>query len=100
MADQVAWLIEFKPSVSVPPCYYGKTDEGCLGLTRDHNAAVRFARKEDAEAVIADTAWTEAFAAEHMWCAPRPDMDASLARYKERLHKMLDEAANRINAAR
>lgn len=99
MPDEVAWLIEFKPSVSVAPTYYGKTDEG-LGLTRDHNAAIRFARKVDAQAVIDDTAWTEAFAVEHMWCEPGKNAEAALARYKERLHEMLSGAADRINAAR
>lgn len=94
-----AWLIEFKPSVSVRPTYYGKTDEG-LGLTGDHNAAIRFARKEDAEAVIADTAWTEAFAAEHMWCDPSVHMDEAMSRFKQRLHGLLSDAASRINAAR
>jgi hypothetical protein len=67
MADETGWLIEFSQRVSVTPAYYGKTDDG-LGQTTDNLKAVRFARKEDAEAVIEDTGWTEAKAVEHMWC--------------------------------
>lgn len=74
MADQSAWLIEFKPSVSRTPVYWGRTDcseDGVLGMTPDHDAALRFTRKQDAEAVIEHYGWTEAFASEHMWCEPR-----------------------------
>lgn len=68
-SDETAWLIEF--SGQGGPCYYGKTDEGVLGLTWDHLVAVRFARAEDAQAVIDDTNWTEAKPVEHMWSARR-----------------------------
>lgn len=66
--EETAYLIEFFGQGS--PTYYGKTDEGVLGMTTDHNAAVRFARKIDADMVIDDTGWTrpQVQAIEHMWC--------------------------------
>lgn len=67
--DEVAWLIELKPSVSATPTYYGQTDEGVIGWTSDNLRAVRFSRREDAERVISCEAYTEAFACEHMWVA-------------------------------
>lgn len=70
MADETGWLIEFSQRVSAQPAWYGKTDDG-LGQTTDSLKAIRFAREEDAEAVIEDMGWTEARATEHMWCAPR-----------------------------
>jgi hypothetical protein len=67
--DETAWLIEFFGQGA--PTYYGKTDEGVLGMTQDHNVAVRFARKADADMVIDDVGWTRpgTQAVEHMWCA-------------------------------
>jgi len=65
--EETGWLIEFSQRVSAQPCWYGKTDDG-LGQTTDPNKALRFARKEDAETVIADIGWTEARATDHMWC--------------------------------
>lgn len=66
--DDTAWLIEFFGRG--PPTYYGKTTEDGLSMTRDHNAAVRFARQEDADMVIDDIGWTrpDVQAVEHMWC--------------------------------
>jgi hypothetical protein len=72
---QTGWLIELKQSVSARPLWYGITDENALGMTDDANKAIRFARKEDAEAVMTlDLGWTEAFACEHAWsdAPPRP----------------------------
>ena len=66
MATETGWLIEFSQRVSSTPTYYGQTDDG-LGQITDHLKAVRFARKEDAEMVIADIGWTEASAVEHGW---------------------------------
>lgn len=60
--DGVAWLIELPG-----PAYYGKTEEDGLSITHDHNAAVRFARREDAEATLNDIGWNDAKAVEHMW---------------------------------
>lgn len=70
MEDQTAWLIEFFGQGG--PTYYGKTDEGTLGMTGDHSLAVRFARKIDADMVIDDTGWTRpnVQAVEHMWVGP------------------------------
>lgn len=66
MADEVGWLIEFDASVSRTPAYYGKTDEG-LGMTTDHNAAIRFSRAQDAQTIIDDFGWTAAKPVEHAW---------------------------------
>ncbi len=65
--DSTAWLVEFFGQGA--PTYYGKTDEGVLGMTSDHNTAVRFARKIDADMVIDDVGWTrpQVQAVEHMW---------------------------------
>jgi hypothetical protein len=69
-SDATAWLIEF--SGQGEPTYYGKTDEG-LGMTTDHQSALRFARQADADTVIDDIGWTRpnAQAVEHMWCGPK-----------------------------
>lgn len=64
--NETAWLIEFNMSVRGVPSYYGKTIEG-LGITEEHFDAIRYARKQDAEAVIEDNGWTEAKAVEHAW---------------------------------
>lgn len=66
--DETAWLIEFFGQGR--PTYYGKTDEGVLGMTADHNVAIRFARKIDADVVIDDVGWSrpDVQAIEHMWC--------------------------------
>lgn len=69
--DETAWLIEFSAKVSSTPAYYGKTGEGNeLGVTTDHAAAIRFARAQDAQAVIDESGWTEATPVEHAWCHP------------------------------
>lgn len=69
--EETAWLIELNQSVSHTPAWYGETVEGMLGVTTDSLKAVRFSRKQDAEAVMQDIGWTEAFVSEHMWCDPR-----------------------------
>lgn len=69
---ETAWLIEFKSSVSARPRYYGKTVEG-FGMTEENLDAIRFTRKQDAEAVIEDNGWTEAAAMEHQWSDGKPD---------------------------
>ena len=60
------WLIELKPSVARQPTWFHLDDE----WTTDSTKALRFARKADAEAFIAHSGWTEAFASEHMWGLP------------------------------
>ena len=67
---EYGWLIEAKPSVSRTPVYWGVATDGALGWTGDDKAAIRFARKVDAEAMIKDYGWTEAFAVEHAWVPP------------------------------
>lgn len=64
-------MTEFKRSVG-GPSYYGRTIEG-LGMTSEHLDAIRFCRKQDAEAVIEDNGWTEVSAVEHQWDDGRPD---------------------------
>lgn len=69
MKDEIAWLIEFSMD-SGGPVYYGKTIEG-LGKTNEHADAIRFARKQDAEAIIEHLHYglfSGAKAVEHMWC--------------------------------
>lgn len=70
--EAVGWLIELNHTTGpewfelLPGCEHG--------WTKDSNKALRFARKEDAEAYINDVGWTEAVATEHMWLNPRPSM--------------------------
>lgn len=61
--DETAWLIELTGTQHGIPEYYGQTPDG-LDWTKSHLAAVRFARREDAEAVIGNFGWTEARAIE------------------------------------
>jgi hypothetical protein len=65
--DDVAWLIELRGS---RPTWWSLHSDEEPGWLPDANKALRFARKEDAEAYIEDMGWTDAFASEHMWCAP------------------------------
>lgn len=67
--DETAWLIEFFGQGQ--PTYYGLSGEGVmLGMTSDHNEAVRFVRKQDAQMVIDDIGWSAGAVQpiEHMWC--------------------------------
>lgn len=63
---ETGWLIELRGN---SPQWWSLTDtEGEGGyFTNDSLKALRFARKQDAEAVIEDIGWTEAFASEHQW---------------------------------
>lgn len=66
--EETAWLVEFFGQGR--PTYWGRVDnedDGVLGMTREHSAAVRFCRREDAQAFIDHIGWTEAQAIEHMW---------------------------------
>ncbi len=69
---EIGWLIE-----KSGPVYYGKIPVDALGRTFDANAAIRFARKEDAAAVIAALRgfWIDAKAVEHGWCEPSDTVD-------------------------
>ncbi len=64
---ETAWLIELKPSVVTTPTYWGVDTDGELDWTSDRLAAIRFARSEDAKAIIKSYGWTEAHPVEHQW---------------------------------
>lgn len=72
MKDESAWLIEMPMTAMQPTRYYGITIQG-LGLTEEVNDAIRFARKQDAVAVIDDLNiernYSGAIATEHLWAA-------------------------------
>lgn len=65
-APETGWLIELRGG---PPqwWYLGEDGEDGQGWTSDSLKALRFARKQDAEAYIGNVGWTEAFATEHEW---------------------------------
>lgn len=67
--DQVGWIIEKDD----PPVYHLITADYDEHWTSDADKALRFARKEDAEAYIDHVGWTSppVRTAEHMWVAPR-----------------------------
>lgn len=99
MATEFAWVIEKGPE----PRYYAPTEPGEWSL--DHLKACRFARKEDAE-VVQFRHVTHGHlpvdgtrVCEHGWFDGEAEID-TVARFRERLHKMFGEAADRINAAR
>jgi len=63
MSDYTAWLIE--TDFGDGPVYHQfQMDDD---WTKDQDAACHFARKQDAEQVIAYYGWTIAKAVEHMW---------------------------------
>ncbi len=66
--DETAWVIEF-PMNANGALYYGKTTEG-LGMTNEHMDAIRFARRQDAEAFIEALGGDRAYAVEHRWVRP------------------------------
>lgn len=67
-AEERGWLVELKGQR--PSWWALAAEEGEAAFTYDSHAALRFARKIDAETFIADAGWTEAFASEHMWVDP------------------------------
>lgn len=74
--DETAWLIELSPKVSRTPTYYGVGGDGVLGWTTDHLLAVRFCRRQNAQAVLDDLGITEGFVSEHAWTPlPTPPKD-------------------------
>lgn len=68
LKDETAWLIELRGN---EPKWWSLLQEPEPDWTRDASKALRFARKQDAEAYINDIGWTEAFASEHMWPSHR-----------------------------
>ena len=67
---EVGWLIEINEQAG--PTYFQLVVDD--QWTRDSLAALRFARKQDAEAYINDIGWTRAVAVEHMWLDPSGDL--------------------------
>jgi hypothetical protein len=67
-ADETAWLIELAPGRGTPTWWGRVDDEDILGWTTDNQKAIRFAREQDAQAIIDDTGWNDVKATEHMWC--------------------------------
>jgi len=70
--SESGWVIEIRRGLD-GLLYYGKVVHG-LGTTIENADAIRFARKQDADAVLEDlraydlnNVWIEAVAAEHMW---------------------------------
>ena len=64
---EFAWVIEAKPSMSTVPAYWGVDPDGKEEFMTDCYKAIRFSRKEDAEAFIKYCGWTEVSAVEHEW---------------------------------
>lgn len=91
MANETAWLIEIAGNHGVPNYYQLEYDND---WTPDANKALRFARRQDAQAYINHIGWTEPKPVEHMWCDGPDDT------FKSRVGEMLQDAAKRINAAR
>lgn len=60
------WLVE---NDNGGPCWWGRTPDGedAFGWTKDSLMALRFARKEDAEAYIEEIGWNDVVATEHQW---------------------------------
>ena len=69
--DETGWLIELGTRVVVSPQWWSLPKDNEGQWTGDSLKALRFARREDAEAYIEEAGWTEAFASEHMWASPR-----------------------------
>lgn len=68
--DETAWLVELRGEKPLWWSVVAENDDG-TEWTGDPAKALRFARKKDADDFIKDIGWTEAFASEHMWVAPR-----------------------------
>jgi hypothetical protein len=67
LGDQTAWVIENED----PPVYAVLTDDFDEHFSPDINKALRFSRREDAQAFIDYVGWTSPKPVEHMWVAPR-----------------------------
>lgn len=66
MNDYIAWLIEM-PEEGGPLYFQISVDDD---WTPDHDKALHFGRKLDAESVIAYYGWTRVKATEHCWPEP------------------------------
>lgn len=63
----IAWLIEM--SDAGRPTYWSRVDDedGVCGWSKDHDKAIRFCRREDAQAIIDEAGWTEPVPVQHVW---------------------------------
>jgi hypothetical protein len=66
---ETGWLVE---NDNGGPCWWGRTPDGedVFGWTTSSLMALRFARKEDAEAYIEEVGWNDVIATEHQWSDP------------------------------
>lgn len=67
--QETGWLAELQGEAV--PQWAVLTEDYDEHWTADAGKALRFARREDAEAFIAHHAWTRVVATEHMWPAAR-----------------------------
>lgn len=74
--SEVAWLIELAGNHGAPNYFQLEHDND---WTSDANRALRFARRQDAQAYIYHIGWTEPKPVEHMWLGPK-DQAALLPR--------------------
>lgn len=78
IGDKIAWLVEKN---AILPEYWGRVsddnEDGPIGWTHDHNAALQFVRYEDAQAQIDYWGWTstEVHPVAHLWPLPREARD-------------------------
>ncbi len=63
---ETGWLIELVSRLGLPPTWFAFDDDSGY-FTADSLKALRFARKQDAQAYIDDVGWTECIATEHEW---------------------------------
>lgn len=80
-ATGVYWLVESKFKSATPRWWNGKQDGDGVNVTADPNAAIRFARKEDAEKVAAGMHMFHA--TEHVWPAATPASPPAVVRPPE-----------------
>ena len=65
---EIGWLIELRGTRTEGPLWWRIADaNGEGGFSNDSIKALRFARKEDAQAYIDDVGWTEVIPTEHQW---------------------------------
>lgn len=68
MTEESAWLIETKHLGA--PAWWSRVDnedDGVCGWSHDSLKAIRFARAQDAQAIIDFYGWTEVVPTDHLW---------------------------------
>lgn len=90
MADETGWLVEDGGTLARPR--YRTMDQTGIHWTEDPNAAIRFARRADAEMFAAgdEDAWR---ITEHIWCEPSIEKHLPAC---ERSKAMLDRRLDRF----